>query len=825
MLRVYACIAHEHDLRLVVVAAVICFLASFTAFAAFEQARGETVRRWFWVALAALVSGIGIWSTHFVAMLAYEPHLPIGYDVPVTLLSVAAAILMCWFGWTVALTGRRGAPAVAGAIVGAGIGTMHYIGMAAVIVAGRIVWDEWLVAASVLLGATLASAAVCWQCRTRHTTPWQSALLLSAAICALHFTAMAAAVIHPDWSIAVPAEALGSSTLAAIVAAAALLLLTVGFGVVLFDRGIARAQLAEAHRRSALADEVLRVAAEREALTEELERQAAISSAALESMVQGLSMYDVQDRLVTCNRRYADLYDLPPELLKEGTPLKTILDRLVSSGIFPGTTEFYEGETAHSNQQASSTEVHLGNGRIVDIQRQPLPGGGWVATHEDVTEKRQASLRIAYLAAHDALTGLPNRTAFAERLKAAAASGRRGQRFAVHTIDLDRFKEVNDTLGHPAGDAILKEAAARLCRLVRECDVVTRLGGDEFAILQSGVSSGEDAAALAERAIEAMGEPFEFDGHTVAIGASIGVSVAPDDSRDGEELLKKSDLALYRAKAESRGTFRFFEQGMDSRLRERRELESGLRTAIQEGQFEVHYQPLLDVRSGGICAFEALVRWNHPTRGMVQPLDFIPIAEESGLIIPIGEWVLRQACRDAACWPDDVRVAVNLSAAQFKRGDLLAMTTNALVSAGLAPDRLELEITESVLLHDEAWVRSVLEKLTAMGIRIAMDDFGTGYSSLSYLRSFPFTKIKIDRSFVADLAGTTDALAIVQATIQLSERLGMQTTAEGVETAEQMDILVREGCSEIQGYHVSRPVPAAAVAEILGRYNVERDAA
>jgi diguanylate cyclase (GGDEF)-like protein len=804
MLTVYACIAHEHDLRLVLVAGVICFLAALTSFAAFGQARNAGTRRPFWVALAALVAGVGIWSTHFVAMLAYQPNIPIGYDVLVTLLSVVAAIAVTGCGWTMGLKRHALAPLAAGAIIGAGVGTMHYIGMSAVIVAGTIVWDPVLVGASIAIGISLAAGAVWLQCRGPRRTPLWPALLLTLAICGLHFTAMAAASVYPDPRIEVPPEAIQSATLAIIVAAAALLLLAAGFGLVVFDREITRAQLREACQRAELADE--------------LRRQAAISSAALDNMAQGLSMYDDEDRLITHNRRYRELYDVPDDLLSEGSPLSEVFEFLVSTGRFPGTEDYYAAETRGSSEKAGLTEVHLGNGRIVEIQRQPLPGGGWVATHEDVTEKRQASLRIAYLAAHDVLTGLANRATFAERLKAAAKSARRGRRFAVHSIDLDRFKEVNDTLGHPVGDEILKEVAGRLGALVREGDLVTRLGGDEFAVLQSGIDGSEDAAALAARAVEALGEPFQFDGHTVAIGASIGISIAPDDGLDADALLKMSDVALYRAKSDSRGSFRFFEQGMDKRLRERRELETDLRTAIQEGQFEVHYQPLLDVESGRIGSFEALVRWRHPTRGLVQPLDFIPIAEESGLIIPIGEWVLRQACRDASTWPEEVGVAVNLSAAQFKRGDLLAMATNALAAACLAPERLELEITESVLLHDEAWVRSVLERLTALGVRIAMDDFGTGYSSLSYLRSFPFSKIKIDSSFVADLGGASDSLAIVEATIQLARKLGMKTTAEGVETAEQMKILAAEGCSEIQGYHISRPVPAASVPGLLDAY-------
>jgi len=301
----------------------------------------------------------------------------------------------------------------------------------------------------------------------------------------------------------------------------------------------------------------------------------------------------------------------------------------------------------------------------------------------------------------------------------------------------------------------------------------------------------------------------------------VGISLAPRDSVSGENLLKMSDLALYRAKDESRGTFKFFEPTMDARLRERREIEADLRVAIQEGQFEVHYQPLLDLASGTVGCFEALARWQHPTRGLIQPADFISIAEETGLIIAVGEWVLRQACRDAAGWPADVKVAVNLSPAQFKRGDLIAMTMNALAASGLEPNRLELEITESVLLNDEEWVRSLLGRLNDLGVSIALDDFGTGFSSLSYLRSFPFSKIKIDQSFVSDIAGTTDSLAIVQATIQLSEKLGMQTVAEGVETVEQLGILKSEGCTQAQGFLVSRPVPAHTVGQLMREYGRE----
>jgi len=820
LLRVYACIAQEHDLRLVVVAGVICLLSSCIAFAAFDQARRDSARRLLWTVLAAVVAGLGIWSTHFIAMLAYQPDLPVGYDFAMTVLSVGAAILVTGLGWAVALSVRRGMALLGGAIVGAGVGTMHYIGMVAVEIAGFIVWDRPLVIVSIVLGVALAAAAM-WAHRSGSRAHARLApILLTLGICALHFTAMAAASIYPSNAVEVPPSSVDSETLAVVITAGILVIFCVGFGVILHERGLARARVAEAEQRTALADEILRGAAEREALTAELERAAVISTAALESMAQGLSMHDADDGLMTYNRQYADLYGLPDDLLAPGTPLAEIIAYLIATGVIPNDKPRYEDDIHEGAVRGRHTETRLSDGRIIEVCMRPTPTGGWVATHEDVTEARRAAERLAYLAEHDTLTGLPNRTAFARHLSEAVEAGGAEPGFAVLTIDLDRFKETNDTLGHPFGDLLLTETAERLRAAIGGEHVITRLGGDEFAVLQHGVSEPDAAGELAQRILDTLDRPFQFEGHTVVIGASIGISLAPRDGSSGEELLKFSDVALYRAKEESRGTFRYFEPGMDLRVQERRALEADLRIGIQEGQFEVYYQPLLDLATGAISCFEALVRWNHPTRGLLPPADFIPIAEESNLIIPIGEWVLRQACRDAVTWPGGIKVAVNLSPAQFKRGDLIAVTISALTTAGLDPERLELEITESVLLHDEAWVRSLLERLAGLGVRIAMDDFGTGYSSLSYLRSFPFTKIKIDRSFVEGVAGQSDALAIVQATIQLSRKLGMETTAEGVETAEQLDILTAEGCTHAQGFHVSRPIPAGEIGTLLAEHGV-----
>jgi diguanylate cyclase (GGDEF)-like protein len=432
---------------------------------------------------------------------------------------------------------------------------------------------------------------------------------------------------------------------------------------------------------------------------------------------------------------------------------------------------------------------------------------------------RRGVMQIAQLAHYDALTELPNRVLFQKHLvEALSRRARAGDQLAVHFIDLDRFKTVNDTLGHPLGDALLRVAAERLRGCVREGDTVARLGGDEFAVVQTGLTDMSGATRLAERVVEAMAAPFDIQGHQVMIGASVGVSAAPSDGDDADELLKKADMALYRAKADGRGAFHFFERAMDEQLQARRALELDLRRALAAGEFQLYYQPLYNLGDDRVTGCEALLRWNHPERGMVSPADFIPLAEEIGLIVQLGEWVLREACAEAARWPDHVRLAVNLSPAQFRDRGLVRTVISALAVSGLPAERLELEITESVLLQDNAANMSMLHDLKALGVRISMDDFGTGYSSLSYLRSFPFDKIKIDQTFVRDILEDSDALAIIKAVLDLGSSLGIVTTAEGVETVEQLNALRDQGCAEIQGYFISRPAPASEIARML---NVE----
>jgi diguanylate cyclase (GGDEF)-like protein len=551
-------------------------------------------------------------------------------------------------------------------------------------------------------------------------------------------------------------------------------------------------------------------------------------SAALEGMPQGLSMFDGELRLIVCNANYAAMYGLRTEHTEPGTPLRTILEHRVGTGTSPIDVEnFVEEALASTCKQAIGvSEQQLHDGRIISVINAPLSTGGGVTIHMDVTEKRSSEKQIAFLAHHDALTGLPNRLQLREHIEKNLKHAERGERFSVLCLDLDHFKDINDTLGHSIGDLLLRAVSKRLCEIVRDTDLVSRTGGDEFSIVQSGIELPVVASsALAERIVEALSAPFDLGDHQVVIGASVGVAIAPDDGNDADALLKNADMALYRTKAEGRGRFHFFEAEMDAKAQARRVLELDLRKAVSAGEFEVHYQPIVNLAENRISGFEALLRWNHPTRGRISPDKFIPLAEDTGLIVPIGEWAVRQACAEARTWPSDLRVAVNVSPSQFRNKGLVSTVMSALAASGLPPDRLELEITEAVLLHNNDATLTVLHQLRGLGVRISMDDFGTGYSSLSYLRSFPFDKIKIDRSFVRDLIEKPDSIAIIRAVTGLGQSFGMTTTAEGVETQEQLDQMRAEGCTEVQGYFFSKPMPACEIAQLLSGFQKRAQAA
>lgn len=444
---------------------------------------------------------------------------------------------------------------------------------------------------------------------------------------------------------------------------------------------------------------------------------------------------------------------------------------------------------------------------------------GYLVAVVDITERRKAEARIAYMAHHDGLTNLANRELYQDRLKQALEQSQPGnKRVAVLCVDLDLFKNVNDSFGHPIGDRLLRLVADRLRSQVVGNNLVARLGGDEFAIILASDVSPNEASDFADRLIKTLSDSYDIDGVEVVIGASIGIALSPGDGDTSEELMRNADMALYRAKADGGGVHHFFEREMDRQAQKRRDLELDLRRAFVNGEFELHYQPLVDIAADRISGFESLLRWRHPEKGMISPADFIPVAEDIGLIVALGEWVLREACTEAVKWPADVKVAVNLSPVQFRSRNLVQVVISALAHSGLSPTRLELEITESLFLAETEANLAILHQLRELGVSISMDDFGTGYSSLSYLRSFPFDKIKIDRSFVKDLAERSDCVAIVRAISGLGRSLNITTTAEGVETTDQLDWLRAEGCNEVQGFLFSAAKPAAEIAALLLRF-------
>jgi diguanylate cyclase (GGDEF)-like protein len=791
MYKVLTCLATEHDWRLVVLAGVICWLSSAVAISLFHRAKASQGRsRAIWVGLDAIVGGCGIWATHFVAMLAYDPGMGAGYNIPITVLSLLLAVSIAAVGFCVALLNGRGSTAaIGGAIVGGGVAAMHYTGMMALELPASIVWSPAIVLWSIVFGAVLAALALAVAARRddrRHMT--SATALLTVAIVSHHFTGMGAITLVPDSTIAADGLAISPATLSFLTAVATFAILGISLVAAVLDR---RAK-------------------------GELQHQKVLLDTALGNMSQGLCMFDAKGRILLYNERYREMMG------RSGVPLKgrlliDVLQDLRSIGKWEGDPEqFVSAMIAEASAGNSVTKVVARNGRSIRIVHQPMKGGGWVATFEDITEWQQAQAQISHMAHHDALTNLPNRTLFREQLEKALRLAKRNDQLAVFCLDLDHFKDINDSLGHPVGDTLLKAVAQRLGECITEHDTVARLGGDEFAIVQF-CSDCEPSVvpALASHIVERIAQPYDIGGHQVVIGVSVGISLAPEDGKNPDELLKKADLALYRAKADGRGTYRFFESGMDARAQARRLLELDLRMALQREEFDVYYQPIRDVAADRIVAFEALARWNHPMRGLIPPGNFIPLAEETGLIVRIGECVLRQACADAATWPQEIAVAVNLSPVQFKNPNLVSSVKAALGASGLAAHRLELEITESVLLQNSAATLAVLHELRALGIRISLDDFGTGYSSLSYLRSFPFDKIKIDRSFVSDLGTREDSTAIIRAVTGLGRSLGIVTTAEGVETEAQFEMLRREGCTQAQGYLFSQPRPAAEVRMML----------
>jgi diguanylate cyclase (GGDEF)-like protein len=556
---------------------------------------------------------------------------------------------------------------------------------------------------------------------------------------------------------------------------------------------------------------------ENAALAQQYASQAKLFDSALNNMSHGLCMFDRDNRLLVWNERFLELSGLPPTAVVPGARARDLLRRSVAIGNNHGANARRHGVDGDvALQPIRQMLARTADDRVISLSRRLMSDGGSVIIFEDITERRETEAHIARMATYDELTGLPNRATLRERMaKAYEAVHTHGGEFALHVIDLDSFKEVNDTLGHPIGDLLLQQVSDRLRAVASDANFVARFGGDEFVVVQFRFDRRDEVASLANRIVEAMKLSFDVQGHRIEIGASVGIAMAPWDGLDPDELMKRADMALYAAKAAGRGGYFFFELAMDDAAQARRALDLDLRDAIARDELEILYQPLIDIKTGRISSCEALLRWNHPGKGLIAPSEFIPIAEETGLIVALGDWVLQQSCAEAAAWPKATRLAVNLSPVQFKDPALGARVVAALARSGLPANRLELEITETIMLQDREATLTVMNDLKRLGVRWSLDDFGTGYSSLSYLRKFPFQKIKIDGSFVKDLERDDSSVAIIRAIASMGADLNMSIVVEGVETDAQLELVEREGCKEVQGFLLGRPMTATMIRQRL----------
>jgi diguanylate cyclase (GGDEF)-like protein/PAS domain S-box-containing protein len=902
MYRVLTCLADAHNWWLVGMAALVCLVSSYAVIDIGRLAQGARGRsRLGWIAAAGGTAGFGVWATHFIAM--------IGYDIGLTAASLAVAVLITAAGMSVALLvpGPAGT-ATGGVVFGLGIATMHYLGMASVRIPGRMDWAGELVAVSVLVGAGLSAAAFLAARRRDRLGKWQGALLLTLAVCSLHFTGMGAITITPDPARPISAATLAPQSLALAVGLCAMLVLAFALFTAVMSRrsraaqaeqermfrilvegvtdyalymlapdgtvtnwnegarrakGYAAAEIVgrhfscfypSEHREARLPEAALATAraegrfeqegwrlrkdgtrfwahvvidaihgeagelvgfakicrdiTERKSWEDELRESSRRLDLALSNMSQGLCLFDAGGRLILRNRRLAAIFAWVDAPCVAGQSFRDIC-RLVCLDE-AAADEMADRHLAIIRRGEPETLTEqFGEGRIIALSHWPIGDGSWVTTCEDVTERRRSEARIAHMARHDALTGLPNRLSFNAALDAALAEG--AGRIAVVGIDLDKFKEVNDLRGHAVGDKMLQALAARLGACLAPGEMAARFGGDEFAAFKR-FQTQDELADFAQRLETALSGTIVVGEDAIPAGASIGIAIYPDDATSRDQLVNNADLAMYRAKATIGQTTAYYEARMDEQVRQRRALTKELWTAIAQDRFRLHYQVQKAVATGEITGYEALLRWHSPERGNVPPAEFIPLAESCGAILPLGEWVLRTACREAAGWHSACKIAVNLSPLQLGQPDFVARLAAILAETGLAPQRLELEITESTIIADRERALATLRDIKALGVTVAIDDFGTGYSSLETLRSFPFDKIKLDRSFMTEVETSPQAKAIVRAILALGRSLDVPVLAEGVETSDQLDLLAREGCDEAQGYLLGRPQPVGAIA-------------
>jgi diguanylate cyclase (GGDEF)-like protein/PAS domain S-box-containing protein len=781
--KVISCLVTEHDYRMVAIAGLVCLCSLLTAFRLYSRMNGATgLARGAWLLFTSLVAGSGVWATHFLAMLAYDPGVKTGFSPTGTIASLMIAVLFMGAGFFAATANRERDyvnQLAGGLLIGLGVGAMHYTGMSSFVTQGHVTWEAATIGASVVLGVIGASISLLLAGDARKfSAQILGAAALTVAVCSLHFTGMGAITIVPDATVTVPDQLFSGALMTLAVTSITGLIVLAGLGAVFIEAQTSRSAL---------------------------ERIRTLANAAYEGIV-----VVQQGTIKDANAAFCELAGAP-------------LDDLLGKPLMDGMLIFDDSKGVHTDgadrREGRMQPIDGGKTIPVEIFARLMDDGARAETRgltvlavRDLRERRSAEEKIRYLAEHDGLTGLPNRNALQARLAATLdrveASG---EHLSLICVDLDHFKEANDLHGHLAGDAVLVEAARRLQDSVASPSFAARLGGDEFVVVHVTDQEHDQATAASELAgqlLEALREAVIYEGQELAMAASLGVSLFPDDGRTGEALLANADMALYRAKESGRAAFRFFKREMDETIRERRNLARELRQAIIDEDLVVHYQPQARACDGEICGFEALVRWKHATRGMIPPIDFIPLAEETGLIVSLGEWVLRKACVEAAAWGKPLSIAVNLSPLQLNQVNLPTLVHEILIETGLPASRLELEVTESALFKDYQRALDNLRRLKALGVRIAMDDFGTGFSSLSTLQSFPFDKIKVDKSFVENIHRDERATVIVKAVLGLGRSLDIPVVAEGVETPEQLAFLKGEYCAEVQGYHIGRPAPA-----------------
>ncbi len=791
MTRVLACLTQQHDPRLIALAVFICAIACITVVAMLTRAlKNRGMGRAAWTIAATFAFGSGVWALHFVAMLAFQAHMPVAYDVSWTVFSILVAIIGTLPGFALFLSAPR-RPLVAllgGTIVGLGITAMHFTGMMAMRLGAVVIFQRPYVIAAITVGAVFGALALFvagrWQTRAGRLL---GGLLLAFAIVAMHFTGMTAVVLAPVLGPGIaPGDAVFTPALLAIaVAAISSLILLAGLMFALIDARMEQRDRAETWRLRQIAD----------------------------SAFEGLMIHR-DGIIIDVNAAFTGMV---------GLPMDQIIGRSVLDFAAQQDIAHVKERLATSRNDLEECAFRAANGTVltVEVLARDIEYGGKpakVVALRDISERKKAAEQLEYLAHHDPLTGLANRSLLRARISAAIALAEKsGESLALLLLDLDRFKAVNDLHGHPIGDQVLVRVAARLRAAARGAEIIARLGGDEFVILLTAEAGAEAARAaeVAQRVIASLTEPFEVGASFLQINTSIGVSLYPQHGADADELLKNADTALYSAKRAGRGTQRMFDPAMDAELRRRRHLEQDLRLAIRRRTLDIHFQPLFKNDGKTLAGFEALARWRHPAFGPISPADFIPLAEESGLIVPLGRLVLDIACAEAASWSQPHRIAVNISPAQLRAGNLVATVTEVLARTGLPPSRLELEVTESLLIEDTEATLATLSALKALGLRIVLDDFGTGYSSLSYLRRFPFDKLKIDRSFIQALGENDEAMAIVRAIVALADSLTLDVTAEGVETETQLRLLQEESNAEMQGYLLGRPAPADTFSGLL----------